>query len=125
MATWEDMLNTSYNPVYAERERHKRLVEQRKAENLAKMQAANPGFLPGGMGQTNQPQFQQFTQPSVMANKDDWLASQHEMASEHFGGAADPAGPDTSTAPGAPSVSSGGNFAPAYTGGGGIGVDPE
>jgi len=94
MATWEEMVNGTldpntgqynpYNPVTAVSERHKALMEQRQAENIARMQAANPGYLPGGNMQGSGQGFQQFAPPSVMANKDAWLESSMNMANENM-----------------------------------------
>ena len=50
MATWQQMLDRNYNPVNAVSERHKALLEKRKAENLARMQRSNPWLRPGGYG---------------------------------------------------------------------------
>ena len=50
MATWEEMLNGTYNPVNAVNERHQQLLNQRQAANIQRMQAANPGFQVGGYG---------------------------------------------------------------------------
>lgn len=102
MATWEEILAANFNPVTAAREKHQELIEKRKAENLARMQAANPGFMPGGYANPTNVQFQQFGPPSVMTNQDEWLLTQQQMASEHFGGAGDPSTP----APAAPAAAS-------------------
>ena len=111
MATWEEMINGTYNPVNAVNERHQQLLNQRQAANLQRMQAANPGFQAGGYGMPaqypmndpripNDPrqplqmpvnqQFQQFGPPSIAANQDEWLKSQFDLAGEHLGGIGDP-----------------------------------
>ena len=77
MATWEEMLSANYNPVTSLRER----FTQREAENLARMQQANPGYgtNPG------MPQYQQFTSPSS-GSQDDWLETQRNLFNEQFVG---------------------------------------
>lgn len=90
MATWEEMINGG-NPVDIVNQRHKALMEKRQAENIARMRAANPGYLPGGAMPGSQQGFQRFAPPSVMDNKDEWLESQFAMADEHLGGPGDPA----------------------------------
>jgi hypothetical protein len=99
MATWQDMIEgyrdpvtgeySQYNPVTAVTDRHNALMEKRQAENLARMQAANPGYGVGGTPMSQQ-QFQQFGPPSVMANQDEWLETQFSMANQHLGGGQTP-----------------------------------
>jgi len=89
MATWEEILNQSYNPVNSVRDRHQALMEQRQAENIARMRAANPGFQVGGNMPAMQQGFQRYQQPSPFntpSGQDDWLKTQFEMANEHLGG---------------------------------------
>jgi hypothetical protein len=107
MPTWEEILDANYNPVNSVRERHQATIDARRNQNIARMQAANPGFQPGGNdtgGGGNPavgsgPQYQQFGPPTVMDNQDSWLTSQANLANEHMGGS---------------SGSSGGNEAPTY-----------
>jgi len=86
MATWEEILNQSYNPVNSVRDRHQALMEKRQAENIARMRAANPGFQVGGNMPAMQQGFQQFAPPNISGGQDDWLKTQFEMANEHLGG---------------------------------------
>lgn len=91
MATWEDMMNPNYSSVTTVRDRHQALMDKRQAENMARMQAANPGYLPGGQMPGQSQGFQRFGPPTVMSNQDEWLKTQFAMADEHLGGAGDPA----------------------------------
>ena len=106
MATWEEILAADYIPVTSMREQHQQKMEQRKAENLARMQAANPGFLPGGLANPANNQYQQFAPPSVMANQSSWLGSQREVAEQLWGSPTTPADPTV------PPPTDGGSYTP-------------
>lgn len=90
MATWEEILAADYNPVTHMREQHQEKMAKRKAENLARMQAANPGFLPGGLANPDNNQYQQFASPSVMSNQASWLGSQREVGEQLWGSSTNP-----------------------------------
>lgn len=83
MSSWQDYLD-GVNPIDTVRGRHEELMKQRQAENLARMQAANPGYGQGGFGNIQQQQFTQYGPPTLHDNSAEWLQTQRNLYGENI-----------------------------------------